>query len=319
MVVSISGYNWSGSSAVMDLLKEYGETRVIDAPEWYIIDQPDGIRDLAFHVLGTGTYLSSDVAVARFLRFVDAHDDYARATGGQFSKLSSKYIQGIVQAQWDGHSSYDGFRLPPVGKALWKIRNYLGVGLSKATHRNVCLVDRKMYLCVQPEKFYEKTKWYINQLLYAAGGGIGKVNVVKQLFPANNPVPDFAFVDNPYAVLVDRDPRDIYALCKNLKVACFPCQDVRAYVTYYKAWRMDRTWLGHPRVLRVQFEDLDYHYEETVKQIEAFLNIHDHKYPKRYFDPKTSIKTTKIYKKYPKLSDEIRYIEDQLGEYLYDG
>lgn len=318
MIVSVSGYNWSGASAVLDLLNEYEETKVIYSPEWYIIDQPDGIRDLAFHIMGTGTYMSSDVAVQRFLHFVRAHDDYDKATDNKFVSISENYINELIQFSWDGHSSYDLFRLSPMEKRIWTIRNYIDIAINKFMHKQLNLVDRKMYLCIKPDKFLEKTKEYINELIYAAGGSKDKVNVVKQLFPANNPAPDFQYVDDPYVIVVDRDPRDIYVQCNSEKVTCFPCKDVKQYVEYYKSWRIEKDIFDNPRVLRIQFEDLDYKYDETVKRIEELLKLERHVMPKKYFDPVKSIKTTHIYTNYPKLEKDIKYIEENLSEYLYD-
>ncbi|OKZ75501.1 MAG: hypothetical protein BHV87_05980 [Clostridiales bacterium 36_14] len=80
MILSISGYNWSGSGAVMDLLNEYEECKVIRSPEWYLIDQPDGIRDLEIHCCGDGSYFNGDVAIQRFIQFVKKHKDYYKVT-----------------------------------------------------------------------------------------------------------------------------------------------------------------------------------------------------------------------------------------------
>lgn len=318
MIVSVSGYNWSGSSAVMDLLKEYEETVVITEPEWYLIDQPDGIRDLEFHTSGIGTYFNGDVAIQRFIKYVTSHEDYQKATRGKFFELSMDYLDKLIQEKWRGCSVYDYYRLSKGKQYLWKLKNYCGVALTKITKKNVKFINRDMYLCIEPDNFYPITRKYISSLIYAAGGKSEKVNVVKQLFPANNPEDSFAFVEEPYVIVVDRDPRDIFVQCAKIGATCFPTKDVRQFVEYYKSWRTRKNKSTSERILWLQFEDLDYRYQETVKKIEDFLKIKNHISPQKYFDPEKSIKTTNIFGNYPEYAKEIEYIEKHLSEYLYN-
>ena len=73
------------------------------------------------------------------------------------------------------------------------------------------------------------------------------------------------------------------------------------------------------KVLRVKFEDLIYKYDDTLNIIINHLgfNKEDHINRKSRFNPELSIKNTQlcnniIYK------DEIKIIEKELKEYLYD-
>ena len=72
-------------------------------------------------------------------------------------------------------------------------------------------------------------------------------------------------------------------------------------------------------VMRINFEDLIYKYDETKKKIEKFLGFENRKQlnPKKYFNPDVSIKNTKLYtnKEY---ASEVAYIEKNLKEYLYE-
>lgn len=317
MILSVSGYNWSGSSAAMDLLKEYEETTVIMHPEWYFIDQPDGIRDLEFHLSGYGTYFGSDVAIQRFIKYCEDHKDYQEATKGIFLDASKRYIDSIIQVKWKGYSVYDRYRLSKSERRIWDLRHYSDILLHKLFHVSRNSNAREMYLSVCPQNFLEKTQDYIEELIYAAGGGREKVNVVKHLFPANNPEPSFKYVKDPYVIIVDRDPRDIFVQCKAESVACFPSQDVEKFVEYYKSWRFMKNENESNRILRIQFEDLVYHYEETVERIEKFVGIEKHIFPKKYFIPEESKKTTRLYCEKNEFQEEIKYIEDTIPEYLY--
>ena len=70
----------------------------------------------------------------------------------------------------------------------------------------------------------------------------------------------------------------------------------------------------------IQFEDLIYKYDYTVNSIEKWLNLKstNHKETKKYFDPQESKKNTKTWLKYTNEKKNIKYIEKQLRNYLYD-
>ena len=73
----------------------------------------------------------------------------------------------------------------------------------------------------------------------------------------------------------------------------------------------------HPDILKVQFEDLIYNYEETAKIICDFCNLDFNNRKRKLFDPALSINNTQVYKRYPQYAADIKYIEEQLGEYLF--
>ena len=73
------------------------------------------------------------------------------------------------------------------------------------------------------------------------------------------------------------------------------------------------------KVMRLYFEDLIYHYDETVDKICSFLNISksSHISPLTKLIPERSISNTKLWLKYPEEVENIRYIEQNLAEYCY--
>ena len=74
------------------------------------------------------------------------------------------------------------------------------------------------------------------------------------------------------------------------------------------------------KVLRVHFEDLIYKYEETVKTIENFVGFDSDKHinKKRRFNPDLSIKNTQLFNGKTDYENEIKIIEKELKEYLYE-
>ena len=89
------------------------------------------------------------------------------------------------------------------------------------------------------------------------------------------------FLVNPKAIVVDRDPRDLWLVAKYADRASgearfMPRQDVKIYVEYYRRLRMKQKKEDTKDVLFVQFEDAIYNYDITVERIEKFLGCHKH-------------------------------------------
>ena len=73
-------------------------------------------------------------------------------------------------------------------------------------------------------------------------------------------------------------------------------------------------------VMKIKFEDLIYKYDDTLKQIKKFINYkdNDHINKKKRFDPNKSIANTQVFLSKNINKEEIKYIEKELKEYLYD-
>jgi hypothetical protein len=143
-----------------------------------------------------------------------------------------------------------------------------------------------------------------------------------QPFAGNNPQACFKFFDDPYAVVVDRDPRDNYVFAKTKLLGRFhlmPINHVDDFVKYYRAIRKDQPYKQpHERILRMQFENFVYHYDEATSKLRDFFHLPDNPNPKTIFDPALSISNTQVWKRYPQFAKDIEYIEKELPEYLFD-
>ena len=120
------------------------------------------------------------------------------------------------------------------------------------------------------------------------------------------------------AIVVDRDPRDVYILGKiTRRSSGIPVDNAQKFVAFYR-----RCWQGTglsstPNILRLRFEDVVYHYEDSVRQIESFLDIRRHISPRKYFKPEFSINNTQLKERFPELAGDIAYIEETLAAELY--
>jgi len=145
--------------------------------------------------------------------------------------------------------------------------------------------------------------------------------VLDQPFSADNPEKSFIFFDNPAAIIVDRDPRDLYLLAKEVlrsRASFIPTDNVYDFVTYYKVIRENRKKVVNTtKVLYLNFEDMIYEYKTTAEKIIAFLGLKRHEKPLEYFNPEISKNNTQLFNKYTNYKKEIEYIEKELEEWLY--
>ena len=156
----------------------------------------------------------------------------------------------------------------------------------------------------------------------ALGADFTKPIILDQPFAGNNPQACFKFYEDPYAIVVDRDPRDNFIFGNTKLIGTthlMPIQPVQDFVKYYRALRDNQPYKEkNDRILRVQFEDMVYHYEETTKKIRDFLNFPENPNPKSIFDPVMSMSNTQLWKRFPQFAKDIEYIEKELSEYLFD-
>jgi hypothetical protein len=182
---------------------------------------------------------------------------------------------------------------------------------------------RKMRVCINPENFYEEARKYMMGILQNAGADFSKIIVLDQPFEGNNPTQSFPFFEEPFAIVVERDPRDLYmAASYQWSDGTFmPRRNPEAFVEYYKRQRMNIRYSDdNEKVLRLNFESMIFDYDNTIRKIMKFLNLKEalHINPQKHFNPERSIKGTQLYKKIKGHEKEIAYIEEALQEYLFD-
>lgn len=129
------------------------------------------------------------------------------------------------------------------------------------------------------------------------------------------------YFNNLKTIIVDRDPRDVFLLEMDNPYGVVPT-DVIEFCKWYSLIRQHRKYecLNNENVLFINFEDMIYDYHNTANIICNFLNISYEGISSefKYFDPEKSIQNTRKWVKNNKYDKDIRCIENQLSEYLYD-
>ncbi len=329
MVAGICGIGLTGAGAVNDLLKEYDDIQGGMEDEFTLLYIPDGILDLEYHLVKQPErFFSSDIALRRFEDYVkkvagEPHGYYNRWTNYRFYEISMRYIKSITQMKWRGAWQFDSYMCPEMVRNIkyrildQRILSPLQYHLKK---KIITFLDRDMYLSIRPDFFYEKTKRYLKELFTVMGYDTNGKIFVNQLFAGNNPEAGMQFFDHAKAIVVERDPRDIYLSQKNGRSVVHhwsPTDTVESFADYYRYCRNGADY-SSKNVLLIHFEDLIYQYEDTVRKIENFLGIYKHVRKKAFFNPAVSIQNTQLFAGNSAVKKETAYIEKHLAGYLYD-
>lgn len=326
--IGACGFSATGSSAVTDYLKEFDENLVLDDFEFTIAYRPDGLQDLKYHLHEGGMRnMSCKVALKRFESLYSGYPcgEYQRATDGKFKALSKEYFDSLIQLSWVGQPSHV---LNPVRSMVMRVfRKYKLLTLihlleEKIGHELEIYPLERTLVSIYPEDFDGKTKAYVMSILDAMGRTPDKNVVLDQPFSGNNPQAAFPFFENPKAIVVERDPRDYYLFIKKFLFRKgrrqLPGNNVKDFVMFYRKERENMPYKNEdPRILNIYFEDMIYCYEEATKRICDFCGLDPANRRRRLFVPELSINNTQVFKRFPEYADEVRYIEEQLSEYLY--
>lgn len=327
MIIGTCGFGSTGSSAVSDYLMEFNENMVLDQVEFVFPYAPDGLVDLEYHIMEKNSRQSSSIyALERYKRmmlkrYARQMVKHTRINKEQLRKTTEEFIDSLIQVSWLSYKSVDS--------GLWK--RIFGFSIMK--QRIIPFVENRfgysinvypkemVGISIKPSNFYESAKKHMCEILEFMGADFSKNIVLDQPFSGNNPQASFPFFDDPYAIVVDRDPRDIYlfGIKKLMSVGYFmPVDNVENFVTYYRLMRDNQPYKdNNDRILRVRFEDMVYNYENATEKIRLFCGLPENPKPKSIFDPSLSIANTQLYKRYSEYESDIKYIEKELSEYLF--
>ena len=327
MIIGVCGFGSTGSSAVSDYLLEYGDyLEVLDKIEFTWVSAPDSLIDLQYHLFNPHNRTADSItAINRYLQYCKDNEEMLTifgASSNDVRKSAQEFIDSITDVSWDWYDfskNYPGF--------IQRVRNYLiytyipKVEQKKGNQIKSPLMT-KVSLSMLPEDFEIKARKHVKELLKMMGASLNKPLVLDQPFSGNNPQACFPYYEDPYAIVVDRDPRDNYVFAKTKLLGrnhFMAINTVYDFIKYYKAIRHNQPYRnGHDRVLNVQFEDMVYNYDETTRKIQEFLGFPENDKKKTIFDPSLSINNTQVWKRFPEYQEDIKIIEQELMDYLYD-
>lgn len=326
--VNVAGFAWSGSSAVVDLLKEVQGFWSPDI-EFRVIKDPYGLDDLHYNLVNNWDSLNSDMAIRDFLWFMDHLNykpgkhplkfglNYQEFFGSSFMSSVEKFIDDIVDFKY--LSNWWFIEMKKSRSTILKDKincKFFGVDEWK---------EMKMYFSKPSEEdFNIAAKRFIDGLFVDIANKNDATHIIlDQGADPKKYIIESNFFRSSKMIIVDRDPRDIYAdlllggflLGNELSVS----HDANKYIKWHNAVRSgtDKTYQMN-NVIKIQFEDLILDYETSIKKIFDFLEIEDsdHIKKKEFFDPDKSKANIGIWK--TALSkEETDIIEQSLPDCLF--
>ena len=332
-IIVPTGYMGSGSSAITDLISEFKDCQNEHKDyEYVLLHCPNGLFDLADKLLIGNNAVRSDEAIRSFeLQMYKLYNkkfwwvgNYENIIGTRFKEITDNFISNIQQYNYSGywymHEEVDC-------KMFFKL--LLRKPLKTISKNRICSSkilkynDGMRISFIKSKEFYKYAHDYIYDVVEEISDGKDNVILDQFLLPFNLYRVDDYFDDKLRAIVVERDPRDVFIINKYIwseKQLCVPMPtDVSMFCEYYKGMRESEKKYNSDKVLRIKFEDLIYNYDEQVKIITKFLGFKksDHIFPKTRFVPELSIKNTQLFRK-DEYRDEIKAIEEMLKDYLYD-
>ena len=327
MIVGACGFGSTGSSVVTDYLREFDSVTVKDDFEFTWVPKVDGLIDLERAVMNPHFRTSdSSVAIRRFEKLVKRLALTYEIHGlprDDFEKMIEAFIDAITTVKWVGYSNENKSENLSVRFADYFMRRKVIPKLErKAGHQLSCWPLREVRVSVHPDNFYVEAQKLVDTMLGRMGMNTNGIIALDQPFSGNNPQACFPFFRDPYAVVVDRDPRDNYVfartklLGRNHFMAVEPVED---FIAYYRALRKDQPYLrSDDRVMILKFEDMVYEYEDTTAKLRAFLKLPENPRPKSVFDPALSVANTQVFLRFPEFAEDVKKIERELPDYLFD-
>ena len=322
----------SGSSAITDLICEFDGYEADNGTfEYVFLHCPDGLFDLEDKLLIGNNSMRSDEAIRSFeKRMYELYNrkfwwvaNYKKKIGKEFWKITQDFIDSLVQYKSDSYW-YMQERLNLYRFIIMGFRAVLRVISGGRINLNRPLEYKPMRISfLNEQQFYEKAGTYINNFLKCMG--IEEKNIIldQLLLPHNIYRAEKYFDDRMECFVVNRDPRDVFILNKYIwpkvnETVPFPTE-VNEFCGYYRGLRSIEKKGYNLHVHMIQFEELIYNYEYTLKKVMKILKLDEtmHSAKKQKFNPEKSINNTQLFIK-DEYKAEASIIEKNLSEFLYD-
>jgi len=341
MNVAVTGFIGSGSSAVIDLLKEFDVCECVlerDDYEHIPFYSQGGLFELGAILLNLHSPHNSDMAINRFLECAHRLNDNDFGWFGSYKKyFSDKYMTAVDEFVDSISNTVDGKTFEHVIKtkfSLFKVLLQVGalIVFKRPVQKwgRVYVHDKKPVYYAMPteDEFYAAARKLINDYFDMCASPTKRVTVYNHLiWPQHTDLVDNYFGDNFKTIIVMRDARDQFTLNKHYRYKpplgksgkpLFPTEPNK-FIDFWKRVNRYDKMTSNKKILHVQFEDLVYNYEQTVSEIMNFVGLKEeqHVTKRKFFDPDKSLKNTQTYSVNEKWIKEALTIEEKMAEHVY--
>lgn len=329
--VCVSGFFGSGSSAVVDLLKEFKGYYECSA-EIRVIKDPYGIVQLENSLVNQWELINSTAAITDFLQlckicarkrggpFSRAGLGYSESITPKFYQYAEEYVGELSDYTYDGEYYYHKFKKPyyryVTDRILFGIEYY-----SKRKIRTTSRNSSKCYYAhPSQERFNRATQAFFSKIFANKFEEGFSTIILDQAISPNNTSVVHRYLEDAKMIIVDRDPRDMfiddYLYAAYYEKDFFSSEAGKKYALRQRALR-ESLPKNDDDILVIKFESLINDYENTVQSIIAFLSLESttHVLKGKYLIPDKSRKNIGIWRNYPECKDAIQSIENELPDY----
>lgn len=310
-IISVQGLGFSGSGAVIDLLREYESVSVMGGVDYdgSLTDKNDSLEEInllriaggLFEVeryIGSHNIFQNDALLHRVAAQIESSELYR--------KLEKTHIPFF---EFFSHICYFFCNTPSF--------QYFNSFLNYNVGNDILFLK---------EFTVEEYRHYCRSLLQSLFSIIredspNKVLVLDQLttdFEYNYSV-YCQYITNLKTIVVIRDPRDVYIYSIVNGIEWIPHDNVSEYLYWYKYLTKGLDVLERHKYLVVQYERLVNDYDVVVKGIESFLGLDSNNHSRgcHSFDPSVSMNNVGLWKNHNEYSNDFSRIYSELQEFCY--
>lgn len=335
--ISVTGYYATGSSAVIDLLREYNDMRVVPdigyLYEHVVFYISGGLFNLCTLLLTGNTPLGSDMVLNHFVQSMKRLNDYdmvwfgsyKHLYGNEFMKIVDEFVKSISTSREGSsyeHVKYSRFSL--IKATAQFCAHILQKRKISRYGRHYVRDGWPVYFSMpDPDDLYKAAQKFTTSYFNMVNKDRNKYCIYDHLiWPQQVDVHAKCFDDNFKVIILDRDPRDLYLLnkyyfCKIHNTKPHLPDTPEVFIAEWKKTVVPQ--FSNPNALAVHFEDLIYKYDETVARIEEFLGLDasEHINIKGKFQPEKSIENTQVFRVKKEWEQEVELITKELSDMLY--
>ena len=334
MIVNLSGYMFSGKSAVFDLLSEFKSIHHGHYQEEFdLFRVAGGLIDLSVAV-NNWSFMGVDGALKRYERvskricgkvegvnrlFNIGWDYESRYPG--ITAANEAFINSLSEVEWNAEWPFDELESDFVNLFLRKISDRLPFSVGRGSKLRMC----------SPEHFSAEANLFVQKIFennFQVKPCGKTIYLITNALDVTNPFPGLGLSSKLYNIIVDRDVRDIYADSVthldgyNNNVEKFSrisgAFDVDLFI---KRQRLLRRRFDHvpsdllKRNKVIYFDDLILNFDETKEQILTFLGVDDVTDGVQSFQIEKSLKNVGKWRKLDSsYASAIKRIEDELPD-----
>jgi hypothetical protein len=340
-IVDVSGYGHSGKTAISEYLRDFEVVFAFPSSvEFELFRVQGGLLDLYLSIYQSWNLIRSRVRIIEFRKLIRrigivqnkykpntlwnaSGHGYNQYFNGKFIEISDEFIDNLITVKQKSFWPYDGLSDSKLKLFLLKIRAKL---FKKLILTEIYYTDKNQFL--------KHTSNYIHKLFNEVGTPNQTHVVLNNTFEPYNPTKCIEMVENSFSIIVDRDPRDIYASMINsqdvfvpsfeeyknadeLKKRMVGFDDIKQFISRYRILKNNVIDNKNSSVLRIRYEDFILNHDEISEKIQKHIGLDNlKKKQKTVFNVNDSKKNVGIWKRYKHLP-EIIQIEEELAEYCY--